>query len=90
MRLTPNYGGFGAAILAVNATTFSNNFDIYGSSGNDGDIYVLNGDLTVTDTPNIRGQRLRAAGKRHARATTTRSGATSGRVTTSPSTAQRS
>ena len=55
MRLTPNYGGFGAAILAVNATTFSNNFDIYGSSGNDGDIYVLNGDLTITNTPNIRG-----------------------------------
>lgn len=55
MRLTPNYGGFGAAILAVNATTFANNFDIYGSSGHDGDIYILNGDLTVTNTPNIRG-----------------------------------
>ena len=55
MRLTPNYGGFGAALLAVNATTFGNNFDIYGSSGNDGDIYVLNGDLTITNSPNIRG-----------------------------------
>ena len=55
MRLTPNYGGFGAAILGVSNTTFSNNFDIYGSSGNDGDIYVLNGNLTITNSPNIRG-----------------------------------
>ncbi len=55
MRLTPNYGGFGAAILAVNATGFTNNFDVYGANGNDGDVYVLNGDLTITSTPNIRG-----------------------------------
>jgi hypothetical protein len=55
MRLTPNYGGFGAAILAVNATAFTNNFDVYGANGNDGDVYVLNGNLTITSTPNIRG-----------------------------------
>ena len=55
MRLTPNYGGFGAAILAVNATGFTNSFDIYGANGNDGDVYVLNGSLTISNTPNIRG-----------------------------------
>lgn len=56
MRLTPNYGGFGAAILANGPTSFGNNFDIYGSSGNDGDVYVLNGDLTIsTGIPSIQG-----------------------------------
>ncbi len=56
MRLTPNYGGFGAAILANGPTSFSNNFDVYGSSGNDGDVYVLNGDLTISrGIPSIQG-----------------------------------
>ena len=56
MRLTPNYGGFGAAILANGPTSFGNNFDIYGSSGNDGDVYVLNGDLTISaGIPSIQG-----------------------------------
>ena len=56
MRLTPNYGGFGAAILANGPTSFSNNFDVYGSSGNDGDVYVLNGDLTISSgIPSIQG-----------------------------------
>jgi len=54
-RLSPNYGGFGAAILAVNTTTFGNQFDIYGENGNDGDVYVLNGDLVVSQAINIRG-----------------------------------
>ena len=43
VRLTPNYGGFGAAILTVNGTTITNNFTVNGNTGNDGDIYVLNG-----------------------------------------------
>jgi hypothetical protein len=55
VRLTPNYGGFGAAILAVNGTTFSNNFQINGNSGNDGDVYVLNGDLVIGNTPLVYG-----------------------------------
>jgi hypothetical protein len=54
-RLSPNYGGFGAAILAVNSTTFGNQFDIYGENGNDGDVYVLNGDLVIAQAINIRG-----------------------------------
>ena len=55
VRLTPNYGGFGAAILAVNGTTITNNFTISGNSGNDGDIYILNGDFRVTNGMTLYG-----------------------------------
>jgi hypothetical protein len=55
VRLTPNYGGFGAAILAINGTTFSNNFTVNGSSGNDGDIYILNGNMAVTNAMTLSG-----------------------------------
>ena len=55
IRLTPVYGGFGQAILSQSGATFPNNFDIYGNNGNDGDIYILTGDVTVSNTPHIRG-----------------------------------
>ena len=55
VRLTPNYGGFGAAILAVNGTTITNNFTVNGNSGNDGDIYILNGNLSVTNGMTLYG-----------------------------------
>jgi hypothetical protein len=55
VRLTPVYGGFGAAVLTNNGADFPNNFDIYGNNGNDGDVYILNGDLKITNTPHIRG-----------------------------------
>jgi hypothetical protein len=55
VHLSPVFGGFGAAVLTNNGTNFANNFDIYGSSGNDGDVYILNGDLTTSNAPNIRG-----------------------------------
>ena len=55
VRLTPVYGGFGAAVLTNNGASFSNNFDIYGNSGNDGDVYILNGNLTISNTPHVRG-----------------------------------
>ena len=55
VRLTPNYGGFGAAILAVNGTTIANNFTITGNSGNDGDIYILNGNFRVTNSMTLSG-----------------------------------
>jgi hypothetical protein len=55
VRLTPNYGGFGAAILAVNSPTFQGNFTINGNSGNDGDIYVLNGNLSVGNAMTVYG-----------------------------------
>jgi Tfp pilus assembly protein PilX len=55
VRLTPNDGGFGAAILAVNGTTITNNFTINGNSGNDGDIYILNGNFRVTNGMTLYG-----------------------------------
>jgi len=55
MTLTPNYGGFDAAVLAQTNTTFANNFTISGNSGNDADIYITSGDLTVTNSQNIFG-----------------------------------
>jgi hypothetical protein len=56
VRLTPNYGGFGAAILAKSDTTIANNFTINGSSGgNDGDIYILNGNFRVTNAMTLSG-----------------------------------
>ena len=55
VRLTPNYGGFGAAILAVNGTTITNNFTVSGNSGNDGDIFILNGNFRVTNGMTLYG-----------------------------------
>ena len=55
IRLSPVYGGFGAAVLTNNGASFPNNFDIYGNTGNDGDVYILNGNLTISNTPHIRG-----------------------------------
>jgi len=55
VRLTPNYGGFSAAILAVNGTTITNNFTVNGDSGNDGDIYILNGNLVIANGMTLYG-----------------------------------
>jgi hypothetical protein len=55
VRLTPNYGGFGAAILAVNGTTITNSFTVNGNTGNDGDIYILNGNFRVTNGMTLYG-----------------------------------
>ncbi|HEX6400802.1 MAG TPA: hypothetical protein VF108_10105 [Actinomycetota bacterium] len=55
VRLSPNYGGFGAAIFAVNSTSFSNNFTVTGNNGNDGDIFVLNGNLDVSNAMTLYG-----------------------------------
>jgi Tfp pilus assembly protein PilX len=54
-KLTPVRTGFGAAIMAVNGTTFSNSFTVYGSGGNNGDVYILNGNLNITNSPTIYG-----------------------------------
>jgi hypothetical protein len=53
--LTPTYAGIGAAILTVNGTSLQNNFALNGSSGDDADIYVLNGDVSLTNSPQIHG-----------------------------------
>jgi len=55
VTLSPNYGGFGSAILAVTSTTFDNNFGILGQNGNDGNIYVTNGNLTINNAVTVYG-----------------------------------
>jgi hypothetical protein len=54
-ELTPVYTGFGAAIMAQNGTTFANSFTVTGENGNDGDVYILTGDLNITNSPVIYG-----------------------------------
>ena len=54
-KLTPVYTGFGAAIMSVNGTSFGNNFEVFGDSGTDGDIYILNGNLSISNSPVIWG-----------------------------------
>jgi len=55
VTLSPNYGGFGSAVQAVTNTTFSNAFTINGYKGNDGNIYVTDGDLLVNNSMNVSG-----------------------------------
>lgn len=55
MTLSPSFGGFDAAIIAVTTATFNNNFTINGSSSNNGDVYILNGNLTMSNSPTIYG-----------------------------------
>jgi Tfp pilus assembly protein PilX len=55
VRLTPQYGGFSAAILGIDGTTFNNQFNVYGDVGNDGDIYILEGDLNITNALTVNG-----------------------------------
>ena len=34
---------------------FANQFDVYGDNGYDGDVYILDGDLVISQAINIRG-----------------------------------
>ena len=45
--LTPVFAGFEGAIVANSTTTFTNQFTINGFQGDDGHIYVLNGDFNA-------------------------------------------
>jgi hypothetical protein len=42
-------------VLINSGATFSNNFTINGDQGNDGDVHVENGNLAITNQPNIYG-----------------------------------
>lgn len=55
MTLAPTFGGFDAAIISVTNTIFNNNFTVTGGTSNNGDVYITDGDLIVTNTPNIYG-----------------------------------
>jgi Tfp pilus assembly protein PilX len=54
-RLSPIYAGTGSAIMSNNGASFVNNFDVYGLNGNDGNVYVLTGNLTIGNSTEIRG-----------------------------------
>lgn len=54
-RLTAIRGGFGGAVISNLGTSFGNNFQINGQSGNDGDVYILNGNLSISNSPVIYG-----------------------------------
>lgn len=55
VTLTPNYGGFGSAILAITDTTLETSPTILGQNGNDGNIYVTDGDLIIENSMNVYG-----------------------------------
>jgi hypothetical protein len=55
VKLSPIRGGVQSAVLINSSAAFSNNFTINGDQGNDGDVHVENGDLTITSQPNIYG-----------------------------------
>jgi len=48
VQLNPVYGGFEGAVISGGATNLSNNFTLNGNNGNDGDVYVLDGDFTAS------------------------------------------
>lgn len=45
--LSPIFGGLTGAIVTDSSTTFNNNFTVNGGNGNDGDVYVLDGDFNA-------------------------------------------
>lgn len=55
VTLAPNYGGFGSAVLAVTDTTLETAPTILGNDGNDGNIYVTDGDLTIDNSMTVYG-----------------------------------
>ena len=56
MKLTPNYGGFDGALFSNSGNiTFGNNFNLYGNSGNNADVYVGSGNYTQNQNSNVRG-----------------------------------
>lgn len=56
VKLTPVFAGFEGAIVSNSAANFTNRFTLNGYQGNDGNVYVLNGDFSApSGLENIRG-----------------------------------
>jgi hypothetical protein len=55
VKLTPVYGGFGAAIITENSLSLQNNLTLNGNVTSDADIYINSGDLVIRNQPNIYG-----------------------------------
>lgn len=55
-KLIPVFAGFEGAVVSNSSTTFTNSFTINGYQGNDGNIYVLNGNFDApSGLENIKG-----------------------------------
>jgi hypothetical protein len=55
LTLTPRYAGFDQAIMSANGASFANNFTLNGMNGDDGDVYVLNGNLAISNSSTVHG-----------------------------------
>ena len=56
IKLTPNYGGFDGALFSNSGdVSIGNNFNLYGNSGNNADVYVASGNYTQNQNSNVRG-----------------------------------
>jgi hypothetical protein len=56
IKLTPNYGGFSGALFSNSGNvSFGNNFNLYGNSGNNADVYVVSGNYTQDNNSTVRG-----------------------------------
>jgi hypothetical protein len=55
VRLSPIREGVESAVVANSASSFANNFTINGNQGNDGDISIATGNLTIQQAPNVYG-----------------------------------
>jgi hypothetical protein len=55
VELIPIREGVESAVVSNSSSSFSNNFTINGNEGNDGDISIATGDLTIQQAPNIYG-----------------------------------
>jgi hypothetical protein len=55
LTLAPRYAGFDQAIMSANSATFSNNFTVNGQNGDDADVYVLNGNLSLSNSSTVHG-----------------------------------
>jgi hypothetical protein len=53
--LSPTLTGLAAAILTTSATSFTNAFTLYGNGGNNADVYIDDGNLSISNLPAIYG-----------------------------------
>jgi len=62
VKLTPVYGGFGAAVITMNSLTIGNNLTLNGYQTQDADIYVNSGNLIINNQPDVYGSVYVVAG----------------------------
>jgi hypothetical protein len=55
IKLTPNHAQVDGALISNGSMHIVNNFDLYGNTGNNADIYIGTGDYTQGQNSNVRG-----------------------------------